>query len=104
MNKWKVKTTLAFDNELLDILEYIQNELEMPETALKQFLRIEEVVLGLELMPERNPLYKGAFWKGRNLRKAIVDNYVVFYEVKEEKQEVFVLHVFYGGRNIDELL
>ncbi len=104
MTNWKVKTTQEFEGELLEILLYIQDTLFMPETTLKQFLRIEEAVLGLAVMPERNPLHKAEPWRSQGIRNAVVDNYVILYQVIAERGEVVALHVFYGGRDIDELL
>lgn len=33
----------------------------------------------------------------------LVDNFIVFYYIEENENKVFVVHVFYAGRDIDEL-
>ena len=55
-------------------------------------------------MPKRNPLYEKEPWKGRGLRKLIIDNYTAFYWTNDKTKEVVVFHVFYGGSNISELI
>lgn len=62
------------------------------------------VVKSLDEMPERNPLYEKEPWRTRGLRKVVVDNFVVFYYVNKNVNEVAVFHVFYGGRNIEEIM
>ncbi len=104
MSQWKVIVTPEFQDEVWEIHSYIQNTLLVPETAQKQVQRIIESVKSLDSMPERNPLYDREPWHSRGLRKLIVDNFVVFYLTNATTEEVVVLHVFYGGRNIEDLL
>ena len=104
MSEWNVKLSPEFKQEVRDIYSYIANTLLVPETALKQIDRILKAVESLDEMPQRNPLYEREPWKTRGLRKLVVDNFVVFYLINEKQKDVVILHVFYGGRNITELL
>ena len=104
MSQWKVKLSPEFKQEIRDIHSYIANTLLVPETALKQVDRILSAVESLNEMPHRNPLYEREPWKSRGLRKLIVDNFVVFYLTNDNQKDVVIFHVFYGGRNITELL
>ena len=104
MSKYKVLLTPEFQQEIRDIHSYIANTLLVPETAAKQVVRIMDVVKSLDEMPERNPLYEKEPWHSRGLRKVVIDNYVVFYYVNKKVNEVAVFHVFYGGRNIEDII
>ena len=104
MNKWRVVLTPEFKQEFRNIYAYIAEVLLVPDTAKKQALRILEQVEGLNEMPDRFVLVEKEPWHSCGLRKLIVDNYIVFYYPNEQTKEVVVFHVFYGGRNIDELL
>lgn len=104
MSQWKVIVTPEFQDEVREIHSYIQNTLLVPETAQKQIHRIIDSVKTLNTMPERNPLCEREPWQGRGLRKLIVDKFIVFYLPNPISEEVVVLHVFYGGRNIEDLL
>lgn len=104
MSKYKVLLTPEFQQEIRDIHSYIANTLLVPETAAKQVVRIMDVVKSLDEMPERYSLYEKEPWRSRGLRKVVIDNYVVFYYVNKKVNEVAVFHVFYGGRNIEDII
>jgi toxin ParE1/3/4 len=104
MSKWQIIVTPEFQNEIWEIHSYIANTLLVPETANKQINRIFDMVESLDDMPERFPRYDKEPWFSRGLRKVNVDNFIIFYLPVEKTREVVVLHVFYGGRNISELI
>lgn len=104
MSEWKVVLTPEFKQEFKDIYAYIAEELLAPETAKRQVKRILDQIENLNEMPGRFSLVENEPWRSRGLRKMIVDNYVVFYYLNVKNKEVVIFHVFYGGRNIDELL
>lgn len=104
MREWSVILTPEFKHEFRNIYAYISEVLLVPETAKKQVSRILEQVEKLSEMPNKFSLIDKEPWRSRGVRKLIVDNYVVFYMANEKTNEVIVFHVFYGGRNIDELL
>lgn len=104
MNEWKVILTPEFMQEFRDIYAYIAEMLFAPEIAKKQVSRILDKVENLNEMPYKFSLVEKEPWHSRGLIKMVVDNYIVFYMPNEKTNEVIVFHVFYGGRNIDELL
>ena len=104
MNKWNIVLTPEFGTEFKEIYEYISNKLLVPETAKKQCKRILNNVESLNDMPFRFPLVEREPWHTRGLRKLNVDNFIIFYYTNEQKNEVVVFHIFYGGRNIDKLI
>lgn len=104
MNKWKIVIAPEFKQELINIYTHIAEVLLVPETAQKQINKILDQIEKLYEMPYRFPLIEKDPWHNRGLRKLIVDNYIVFYLTNEKTNEVVILHVFYSGRNIDELL
>jgi len=65
--------------------------------------RIFDTVHSLETMPFRYSLYDKEPWRTRGLRSVTVNHYIVFYIPVEEKNEVVIFHVFYGGRDIQKL-
>lgn len=102
--KYKVVISEQAASDLRAIFDYIAYELMAGQTALKQLERIEEAVLSLGEMPERNRLYKKEPWRSKNLRVMSVDNYLVLYYPKEEEKTVMVVQVVYGRRDIDARL
>ena len=104
MSEWKVLLTPEFQQEIWDIYSYIAYTLLVPDTAVKQIERIMYAVESLKNMPLRYSLYEKEPWRSRGLRKLTVDNFIVFYLPNQSAQAVVIFHVFYGGRNIDDLL
>lgn len=104
MSKWTVRYTKSAYAELEAIHIYIAEQLLEPEISANQVKRITSAIGNLDEMPHRNPLYPQEPWKGLGLRKLPVDNYIVFYVTDDEKEEVIVMHIFYGGRDIANML
>ena len=103
-----VKTTGRARLDMRMIYEYIAETLMEPVIAQKQYTRIEKAVYSLDQMPERYRQYEKEPWRSRNLRVMPVDNYIVFYTVDNEKREVTVIRIMYGGmdtkRELDDVV
>ena len=104
MKEWRVAITNEAEAELDSIFIYIATLLLEPQIAEKQIIRIFNAILSLNHMPERHPLYEAEPWRSRGVRTFPVDNYVIFYHTVSATSEVFVDHIFYGGRSFDKLL
>ena len=89
---------------LIDPQEVIAFELLAPENAAGKLDRIEEAAVSLEDFPDRYRLYEDEPWHSRGLRVLPVDNYVIFYIVKDDTRVVTIIRIMYCGRNIDEQL
>ncbi len=87
-------------DDLRAIYLYIANELKEPETARKQIDRIRSKIRGLDSFPGKYAKVEWAPWSDMDMRRISVDNYLVFYLVNNEKSEVTIVRVFYGGRDI----
>ena len=90
--------------DLKNIYEYIAYSLLEPETAQKMYQRIIESARSLELMPERNPLYKDEPWHSRGLRFLPVKNYLLLYTVGKATNTVSIVRILYGGMDISRQL
>ena len=104
MSNWIINYTKNAYSELDAIYKYIAEDLNVPNTASKQIKRITSAIDSLEEMPLRNPLYDKEPWHSLGLRKMLVDNYIVFYFPNETNNEIVIMHIFYSGRNISNIL
>ena len=96
MNKYNIKTTKAFEEELLDIYSYIVDYLQEPKIANE---KIRNKILSLQYLPERySRIFKSKF-KNRNLRKLLINNFVIIYEVRNDTYQIFILHIFNKYQN-----
>ncbi len=51
-------------------------------------------------MPMRYRLYDDEPWRSRGMRFFPVDNYLVFYLPEEVENNVYVIRIMYGGRDV----
>ena len=101
---WQVIYTKRANEDLQNIYRYIAEELKVPETAQKLTIKILDQIDNLNEMPKRNPLYDKEPWKSRGLRKLIIDNFIAFYLTNESQNQVIILAIMYGGRDLGKLI
>lgn len=66
--------------------------------------RIRRMIRSLDSLPSRYSLVDWEPWKSMGMRKVPVDRFVVYYTVNNDERTVTVIRIFYGGRNIENLL
>lgn len=91
-------------DDLRKIYSYIAYSLKAPDTAKKQILHIKKEIQSLGFMPERYVLVEREPWKSMNMHKVTVKNYLVYYLVDETSLTVKIIRIFYGGRNVENIL
>lgn len=84
---------------LLDIKDYIENNLQSPETAHNYIRKIMKRIALLSETPFIYPLYNDEPWRSKGLRHFPVDKYIVYYKVDEQTKTVNVVKVTYGMRD-----
>lgn len=55
-------------------------------------------------MPERYVLVEWEPWHSMEVHKLPVDNFIIYYQVKAKENVVNVVRVFYGGRDIENIV
>lgn len=103
--EYNVNLTEEFLNEIEEICNYISTNLK----AIDASKRLREKVIYNILLLEKTPKMFAEIDKvgkeKRVYRRIIVNNYVVLYTIDEENKNIYVAHIYYGGRNyIDDLL
>lgn len=86
--------------DLKSIYTYIAYEFREKDTAKGQVNRIRKGVRSLSNLPERFAPVDWEPWHGMGMRKMPVDNYLVYYLVHHETREVEIVRIFYGGRDV----
>lgn len=98
--EYNVKITDKALNDIENIYNYIANVLLNIDGAIKQYNKLSNSISSLNMFPERHRIIN--LYNGDDLRRMIVDNYSIFYIIKEDK--VIIVSVLYGSLNIDERL
>ena len=99
MVKYKVEITREALRDMEDIYDYIAIDLLSPENAMGQYNRIANEILTLDTFPERFRIMESEPEKKMELRRMLVDNYSVFYTIRDDK--VIVTDVLYTASDIE---
>lgn len=91
-------------DDLRAIYSYIAFHLKERETAGRQVGRIRREIRALNEMPERYAPVDWEPWASMGMRKLTVDHYVVYYLVESAKRLVSIVRIFYGGRDIENIV
>ena len=95
---------LPAQRDLRGILLYIKNTLKEPSIARRIYTLIKEQVLTLKRMPPRHSVVQEQPYGERGVRKLLVENYIAFYVIDEEKHEVHILRILYNRREWQDIL
>jgi len=85
-----------------NIYNHIALKLVAPENAIGQYNRIAEDILKLNSFPERFKIIDIDLGTTRELRSMTIDNYSIFYVIKENC--VIVTDVLYSASDISKRL
>ena len=100
--KCKLNISPLAQADMEKIFEYITVELCNPTAAIGQINDFERALNNVCAFPESCPYICNEYVKDKTLRKLVVNNYIIFYRVKDE--EIQVIRVLYGMRNYYKFL
>ena len=98
MKHYAVKITDRGLADMNAIFDYISTQLQVPETARKQYDRIATAIESLRSLPERCPLIDVQPEHDLGMRRLLVDNYSVIYVVRDKF--VTVLRVLHSASDV----
>lgn len=104
MNKYKLKFSRIASKDLDDIYNYINDNLKEHEKAEKIYDKIRDEIKKLEYFPKRHQVIKLKDNPYNYARMLIIDNYIVFYIVREEEKVVSIRRILYGASNWEKEL
>ncbi|MFR8214988.1 MAG: type II toxin-antitoxin system RelE/ParE family toxin [Oscillospiraceae bacterium] len=90
--------------DMVDIAKYIGVKLENPEAAERLAEKMIEAAEKLTDMPYKCPVYIPVKPLRHEYRKLIVQNYIMFYWVDEDKKLITIARVVYSGRDYENIL
>jgi addiction module RelE/StbE family toxin len=102
VNKYNIEYSKESKQDLIGIKQYIKYNLQEPETAQKLISKIRNEINNLKNNPEMYAIIDDELIKKLEIRKMRVDNYIIFYRIKNNNIEI--VRVMYGRRNWINLL
>lgn len=104
MNTFSVIYSDEAIEDLDDIYCYIAFHLMERKTAWDLTSRIRNHIRGLAEYPEMCEGVDWEPWQSMGVRKMPVENYIVYYLPDMKAQEVKILRIFYGGRDVEHIV
>ena len=102
MKKYNIEYSMESKQDLIDIKRYMKYNLQEPNTAQKLIAKIKKEIDSLKDNPEMYSIIDDDIIKSFKIRKLVIDNYIVFYRINDEK--IQIVRVMYGRRNWITLL
>lgn len=102
MNQYNIRYSKEAKQDLIDIKKYIKYNLQEPNIANKLIAKIRKEIENLVNDVAIYNIIDDDFIKKLEIRKIIVDNYIVFYRIKNKTIEI--VRIMYGRRNWIALL
>ncbi|MEJ6951706.1 type II toxin-antitoxin system RelE/ParE family toxin [Natronospora cellulosivora (SeqCode)] len=98
MSRYDIDITKPAEKDLYLIGRYIADELLEPNKSVEVVDKIANEIFKLGEMPLRNAIVDDDNLASQGIRKFIIDNYIVFYIVNEEKKKVTIVRILYKRR------
>ena len=102
MKKYNIEYSKESKDDLIGIKQYIKYNLQEPEISRKLISKIIKEINELKNNPEKYTIIDDDIIKKLQIRKLIVDNYIVFYRIKNDN--IQIVRIIYGRRNWINLL
>ena len=102
MDQYNIRYSKEAKQDLINIKKYIKYNLQEPNIANKLITKIKKEIGKLPVDAKIYNIIDDDFIKKLEIRKIIVDNYIVFYRIKNKTIEI--VRIMYGRRNWIALL
>ena len=102
MKKYNIEYSKESKEDLVRIKQYIKYNLQEPETAQKLIFKIRNEINNLKNNPEIYSVIDDDLIKKIEIRKLIINNYIVFYRIKND--DIEIVRIMCGRRNWINLL
>lgn len=90
--------------DMVEIVQYISRELYNPSAAAKLATEFIESTDRLSQYPYSNKIYTPIRPLEHEYRKLLVQNYIMFYWIDEQRKVITIARVVYARRDYDKLL
>lgn len=102
--KYDIVVTNPAQEDLEEILNYISVDLSAPKSAIEMLNKIKSIFENLSINPLMYPLCNIDNLKAKNYRKAVINNYLMFYRVDDKNETIYIMRFIYGRRDYINLI
>lgn len=102
MDLYDYKLTEIAKNDIDQSIKYIKEDLNNHSAAKKLYSKLLHIIENIKSNPRMYSDCSNYYIDNVFIRKAIIDNYVLIYEIDEKRCCINVLRFLYSHRNIVE--
>ncbi len=94
LNKYQISWSPQAYKDLKEIYNYISNTLKEKNIAKKITSKLLKSILNLSYLPERYPKISNFNDNSKNIRKMLVDNYIIIYEIHNfTRKSIYIKYI-----------
>ena len=99
----KKQYKIVFTSDCIREMDYIYNYITLnlyASKAAKQLMNtVQQAIENLKIMPKIHKVIKNYIELELEYRRIVIGNYVVIYTISERERIIYIVHMYYGGRN-----
>jgi plasmid stabilization system protein ParE len=104
MRKFPVEYLPSAVDDLEEIYDYIALKLHAPQAAENFLDAMDKAAERIGRLPFSCKVYMPSHPLKYEVRQLIVNNFIAFYEVDTEAEQVIVHRIVYGGRDFEKII
>lgn len=104
INSYSLKITAKAYDDLDEIYNYITKKFYNELAAEHLMDKIESNFLRLKEFPFSCNLVTDEFLRIKGYRKLIIDSYIAFFIVDDDKKQIIILRVLYGSQKYQDII
>ena len=104
MNEHRIEVTESAQNDLREIVRYIQTDLTSPGTAERFLDGIEKMLEQLAFMPQKFQYVRDDYLARKGYRYTRYKKYLIFYTVDDSHHFVYIHRILLSSRQWEYLI
>ena len=103
-SEFTYKFTEIASNDLDEIFKYMSIQLDNKTAAKDFFDKVTESINRICSFPELGKLVQNELLTRDDVRRVVIDNYILYYIPDMTNKEIYILSIAYGKRNLIKLM
>lgn len=102
--KYQYVMTRRAQQDIRQTVGYIRNDLGNEAAAKALMKELNQYIERLCAFPESGRVVFAEYLPGVRIRRKVIGNYVLFYQILKEDNMIRILRMVHGSRNMDAVL
>lgn len=102
--EYRYQMTRRAQQDVRQIVGYIRNDLGNEKAAVALMKELSRYIERLCAFPESGRVVFAEYLSGAQIRRKVIGNYILFYQILKEKNTILLLRMVHGSRDMDNVL